>query len=1008
MIRAFIFLLTLSVPAIAGVDFATQIQPILSENCYSCHGPDHQKTEGGLRLDQQDLAFAGGDSGAAIVPGDPSASLLITRINLPHDDEEHMPPADKKDPLTTAQKNLLTQWIQEGAPWGKHWAYQSPKRPALPKIKNQQWPQNEIDHFILARLEKSNLTPSPPAQPRTLLRRLHLDLVGLLPSLDELRNFDPTDLAQTTSSLLASPHYGEKWSREWLDVARYADSAGYEKDLPREMHFYRDWVVDALNRDMGYDDFIIKQIAGDLLPNATDGDRIATGYLRNSMTNEEGGAKPEQFRIEGIFDRVDAVGKGILGLTTQCAQCHTHKYDPLTHDEYYGIFAYLNSIRESSLPAYNQQDHEKIRRLKAEINAIETKLKNTLPDWRDDFQKWQKDLLALPRTKWVVQDLAQYGDDGQKYQKLPDGSLINQGYAATMSGAPFQHQATSLPEVRTLRLELLNDPYLPLGGPGRSMGGTAALSEYHLRINGKNATFKTATASINPPDSKLDPTRYPLNASRPPDKRLTGHAAYAIDGDNNTAWTTDRGPGRSNDPQVLVLELTEPLLNAPTADLKTNLLQRHGGFNSDDNQTFNIGRFRLSFSESEPNELDSLPPLVLEALTAEERTPEQEARLFSHWRNLNPALSENDEIERLWRSHPKPAVALIARAVEHPRVTRLFERGEQSKPLHEVEPHVPAFLNPLPEGDPHSRLTFAKWLVARDSPTTARALVNRIWQSYFGTGLLDTPEDLGLQSPRPSHPQLLDWLAVELMENDWSLKHIHRLIVSSATYQQDSTHSSKLREVDPNNRLLARGPRHRLPAEALRDLQLTASGLINLDLGGRAVFPPAPDFLFQKPVSYGPKTWLTETNDQRYRRALYTFRFRSVPYPMLSVFDAATGDAACVRRTISTTPLQALTTLNEDMSVETAIALGDRILRTSIAAAFEHCTSRPPLPDELALLTRLFEQLKTSFTVEDATTLIETYKPLPLDPTAHDPVALAAATSVAQALLNLDETMTKN
>ncbi|MFT6865115.1 MAG: hypothetical protein ACJAVK_003688, partial [Akkermansiaceae bacterium] len=838
--------------------------------------------------------------------------------------------------------------------------------------------------------------------------RLHLDLVGLPPSLAVLKNFKRSEVDQQITALLASPHHGEKWGREWLDVARYADSAGYEKDLPREMHFYRDWVIKALNKDIAYDEFIITQIAGDLLPNATQDDHIATGYLRNSMTNEEGGAKPEQFRTEGIFDRVDAIGKGILGITTQCAQCHTHKYDPLTHDEYFGIFAYLNSIRESSFPAYRQEEHKKITTIKSTISAIETRLKATLPDWQKDSQKWQVDLLALPPTQWLVQDLQQYGDAGQKYQKISDGSLINQGYAATKSSAPFQHKPTTLDEVRAVRLELLNDPYLPLGGPGRSLSGTAALSEYTLRVNGKEASFRSATASVNPPDTKLDPTRYPLNAQRSPDDRFTGHSAYAIDRNDKTAWTTELGPGRSNDPQVLILELTTPLQNAPSLDLKTFLVQKHGGFNSDDNQNFNIGRFRLSFSSTKPNELDSLPPIILKALTSKNRTAAQEDLLFSHWRALNPALNENDEIEKLWQAHPTPAVALVAKSVKPPRITRLFERGAQTKALHEVKPHVPAFLNPLPQGDPNSRLTFAKWLVAPDSPTAARTLVNRIWQSYFGIGLLETPEDLGLQSPRPSHPELLDWLALELMENDWSMKHIHRLIVSSATYQQDSAHKSTLRDKDPNNRLLARGPRLRVPAETLRDIQLTTSGLINLEIGGRCVYPPAPDFLFQRPVSYGPKTWPTEKDNQRYRRALYTFRFRSVPYPMLAVFDAATGDAACVRRTISTTPLQALTTLNEEMSVEAAIALGSRILKSSIAEAFEHCTSRPPSPEELAILKKLFDQQKSDFTAEDAHELITTYRPLPLDPAAHDPVELAAATSVAQTLLNLDETMTKN
>ncbi|MGC6463980.1 MAG: PSD1 and planctomycete cytochrome C domain-containing protein [Akkermansiaceae bacterium] len=1008
--RSPVLLLSFSLTAFGEIDFATQIQPILSDNCYACHGPDEAAAEAGLRLDQRELALTSGDSGGSIVPGNASKSLLIERISLPHDDIDHMPPRKKKDPLTREQIQLLTQWINEGAKWGKHWAFIPPERPKVPDVKYKDWVKSPVDHFILSRLEAEGLTPSKRADERTLLRRRSLDLIGLPPSLEQLKKPGSVSI----DSLLASPHYGEKWGREWLDVARYADSAGYEKDLPREMHFYRDWVIQSLNADMGYDEFIIKQIAGDLLPDATQDDHLATGYLRQSMTNEEGGAKPEQFRVEGLFDRMDAIGKGILGITTQCAQCHTHKYDPLTHDEYFGMFAFLNTTREASYPAYSNKELETIANLKNEISTIENKLKLEHTEWQKEYQAWQKQLLALPRTDWVVQKIKQYGDSGQKYQNLPDGSVMNQGYAATKNQAPFNLTPTGIENVKSVRLELLTDPYLALNGPGRSMAGTAALSEYQLQAgpeSGKlsKVQLKNARASVNPPDAKLDRMRYPLNAERGPDDRITGRADYAIDGNAKTAWTTDLGFGRSNQPQVITFELNQPIQNAPSQKMRTFLEQRHGGWNSDDNQTFNLGRVRISFASTLPNDLDQLPPLVLEALLATPRTPEQEARLFSHWRSGQDRFAEaNAQIEALWKTHPVPAVALVAKQIKKPRTTRLFERGEQTQPKHEVQPHVPAFLNPLPEGDPSSRLTFAKWLVDRRSPTTARTVVNRIWQSYFGSGLVETSEDLGLQSPRPSHPDLLDWLSVEFMENNWSLKHLHKLIASSATYEQSSVHSSLLREKDPKNRLLARGPRNRVPAETIRDIHLSVSGLINLELGGRCVFPPAPDFLFQKPASYGPKIWHTEMDSQRYRRALYTFRFRSVPYPMLVAFDAPTGDAACVRRTSSTTPLQALVTLNESMSVEAAIALGSRILNTSIADAFEHCTSRPATEEELKVLTTLFDNQKANFSPESAQELITAYKPIPLKPDEHDPVELAAATAVAQALLNLDETMTKN
>jgi hypothetical protein len=996
--RALLFFAIITLPSSGKIEFASRIQPILSENCFACHGPDESKAKAGLRLDLRTLALKGGESGPAIVPGNPEKSLLLERISLAHSDDDHMPPTAKKPPLNSKQKELLRQWIIEGAEWGRHRAFVAPVRPELPKVKNSSWPLNPIDYFILSRLEEESLEPSPPADPRTLLRRRSLDLTGLPPRIEELKSPE----ALSVDLLLASPHYGEKWGRDWLDVARYADSSGYEKDLPREMHFYRDWVVKALNDDMGYDDFIRKQIAG------TGPDLIATGYLRNSMTNEEGGAKPEQFRVEGLFDRMDAIGKGILGITTQCAQCHTHKYDPLTHEEYFGLFAFLNNTRESSVAAYTRDENEVITKLKKEISTIEKSFKTEHPGWQDAFQTWQDELRSLPGTRWTVQPIRQFGDDGQKYQNLPDGSVINQGYAATKMSAPFGHNL-EMKTVRSVRLELLTDPYLALLGPGRSMAGTAALSEFRLLLDGKTLPLQNAVASVNPPESTLDPMRYPLNASRGPDKRVTGPASYAIDGKNETAWTTDQGPGRSNVPQVITFELATPLEVEGTPRLETRLDQMHGGWNSDDNQTFNIGRFRMSFSESLPNARDHLPPLVLEALLSEKRSSEQEATLFSHWfqQQKSPRLAG---IEALWKKHPVPAVALISRESETSRITRLFERGEQTKPGHVVKPHTPAFLHPAPKGKPGSRQQLADWLVDRKSPTTARTIVNRIWQSYFGTGLVETVEDLGLQGSAPSHPELLDWLAVELMENKWSLKHIHRLIANSATYQQDSKHTSTLRERDPDNRLLARGPRTRVSAEAIRDIHLTAADLLNHQIGGRSVFPPAPDFLFQKPASYGPKIWHTENDSQRYRRALYTFRFRSVPHPMLGAFDAPSGDAACVRRTISTTPLQALVTLNEPMSVEIAVALGERILKLSLANAFERCTSRPPEPNELKVLQHLFEEQQKFYFENSAAAkeLIETYKPIGPDLSPYSEVDLAAATAVAQALLNLDETITKN
>lgn len=1001
----------------APVDFTREVQPILSQNCYACHGPDEASIEGGLRLDRRELALKGGDSGKAIVPGDPAASLILERISHP-DPDTVMPPPDKKPPLTPKQIAILRQWIAEGAVWREHWAFVPPKRPAIPAVEGKTWVRNPIDAFVLAKLEAEGLEPSPPADPATLLRRLSLDLTGLPPTLAELASLAKPDAA--ADRLLASPHFGERQAREWLDAARYADSAGYEKDLPRYHHFYRDWVVAAMNSNMPYDDFIMKQIAGDLLPNATQDDRIATGFLRNSMTNEEGGAKPEQFRIEGVFDRIDAIGKSMLGLTAQCAQCHSHKYDPLTHDEYFGIYAFLNGIDETSIAARTPSETQATKAILAGVVSIDDVLRKSSDDREHAFVTWQQDMLALPRTEWHPLELYQLGDSGQKYLPLPDKSVMNMGYADTRSIEGFK-SSLELPELRAARLEIMNDPYLPMNGPGRSTRGTGTLSEFVLRAGAtpdkvEKLAFTSAVASINPPVTKLDPMRFPSSATREPDDRTTGPAAFAIDGDEKTGWTTERDPARNHDPAVITFELAEPFRADGTIHFKYNLVQRHGGLNSDDNQTFNLGRIRLSVAATLPNALDQLSPFVAEALKTDpaKRTPDQERRLFAHWRENNPHFAtETAAIEALYAKVPEPTWALVAAEVAQARETRLFERGDQTQPKQVVEPHVPAFLHPLPPGDPTSRLTFAKWLVDPASPVAARVVVNRVWQASFGTGLLETSEDFGHQAATPSHPELLDWLACEFMESGWDMKRLHRLIVTSATYQQSSVGSASLRQDDPRNRLLARGPRFRVPAETVRDIQLTSSGLLDPALGGRSIFPPAPRYLFERPLSYGPKTWFIETDSNRYRRALYTFRFRSVPYPMLVTFDAPAGTISCARRNVSTTPLQALVTLNEQVSLEAAVGLAHVMLsdsgtlRDKIARAFERCTSRRPDAYEIDVLVSVYES-RLADEAEQVREFLDEYRPVTLDLSAHAQTELSAAAAVARVLLNLDETIVKN
>ncbi|MBX3412323.1 MAG: PSD1 domain-containing protein [Pirellulales bacterium] len=1007
------------------LDFTRDVRPILSNACFQCHGPDAGDRQAELRLDRQDDAFADRDGTPAFVVGRPDQSEAIRRIES-EDPAEQMPPVDSGKSLTPEQRAILRRWLAEGGPWDEHWAFRAPERPALPEVKNSAWMRNPIDAFILARLEREGLQPSVEADRVTQLRRLSLDLVGLPPAVSEVDEFvlDNTHdaYARQVERLLASPHYGERWGRLWLDAARYADSDGYEKDKARQVYFYRDWVVGALNRDLPYNQFVIEQIAGDLLPGATQDQQVATGFLRNSMTNEEGGVDPEQFRMEAMFDRIDAIGKSVLGLTIQCAQCHSHKFDPISQEDYYRIFAFLNNGHEANVAVYTPAEQQQREEIFAQIRALEEELRQANPDWAERLASWEAEV--TPQQEWIVPPLttSDLPTGGEKYQVLADGSVLAGGYAPTKHRVDVTLR-TDVRPIRAIRLELLCDPNLPLGGPGRSIEGTAALTEFEVDAAPADAPdqrqrikFIRATADVNPAETPLAAYYHDRSDRR----RVTGPIEMALDGSDDTAWGIDAGPGRRNQPRQAVFVPESPL-DFPAGTILTVMLkQNHGGWNSDDNQNHNLGRFRLSVTSAENAVADPLPAAVREivSIPRDERTPEQNEALFSCWRSLVSDWSaSNEKIEALWKQHPTGSAQLVLLERDKPRMTHRLDRGDFLKPQETISPGVPAFLHALPEGAPETRLTFAQWLVDRRSPTTARAIVNRVWQAYFGVGLVSTSEDLGSQSEAPSHPELLDWLAVEFMDSGWSLKHLHRLIVESATYRQSSHVAPELLAADPYNRLVARGPRLRLEAELVRDVALAASGLLNPALGGPSVCPPAPEFLFEPPASYGPKVWNLSQGEDRYRRALYTFRFRSVPYPALQAFDAPNGDFSCVRRPRSNTPQQALTTLNEPLFVECAQALALTTLREGgatptdcTAFAFRRCVARTPSQDETNELVALWESQRDRFARGE----LEAWKFAAADPQyppelpeGAEPADLAAWTAVARVLLNLDETITK-
>ncbi len=784
---------------------------------------------------------------------------------------------------------------------------------------------------------------------------------------------------------------------------------------------YRDWVIGAFNRDLPYDRFIVEQLAGDQLPEATQDQIVATGFLRNSMLNEEGGIDPEQFRMEAMFDRMDALGKSMLGLTIQCCQCHDHKYDPLTQEDYYRLFAYLNNDHEAQPTVYTTAERIECNRLLGEMRRIEAGLQEATPDWHERMAAWEAKVTG-DEPEWEVLTPETYVEvgGGAKLRLLPDQSMLCAGYAPTH--CTFRVVGRSkLTNITAIRLELLTDSNLPRGGPGRSFKGTCALTQIKVEARPAEGDAKPEACQIAAATADFQQAESPLEPNfddRSGKKRVVGPVAFAIDDKNETAWGIDAGPGRRNQPRKAVFRFEKPIAFDSGAELTVSLAQNHGGWNSDDHQNNLLGRFRISLTSQDDVAADPLPDHVRRILSVPvaERSPAQQAEVFSYWRTTVDEWKEaNQQIEMLWAAWPAGTTALVLAAHDMPRETHMLKRGDFLKPGEAVTAGVPEVLHPLPDDAQPTRLALARWLVDPRSPTTARVFVNRMWQAYFGTGIVSTSEDFGVQSDPPSHPRLLDWLACEFVDSGWSVKAMHRLIVHSATYQQSSHVTPELYERDPYNRLLARGPRFRVEGEIVRDIALAASGLLNPKLGGASIFAPIPESLLA--LSYAPLTWNEERGADRYRRALYTFRRRSLPYPVLQNFDTPNGDSSCVRRQRSDTPLQALTTLNEVIFAECARGLARRTLASSgpgdaerITFAFRCCVSRTPSEAEIAALAQLLAKSRQRIAEgwtnprDIATGKNELPENLPQGVTPAD---LAAYTIVSRVILNLDETITK-
>lgn len=963
------------------VSFSEQIRPLLSDRCFKCHGFDDETREADLGLHTHDAATRDLGGYRAIDLGSPEASEVLLRLVSDDPDDVMPPPSSNKPKFSPEEVELVRRWIEQGAEYETHWAFEKPVRPDLPEGDAT----HPVDRFVDERLAEAGIAKNDRADPSTLLRRLSYDLRGVPPTVEETNTFlaesqaDPeTAWNAAVDRFLASPLYGERWARDWLDLARYADTNGYEKDRPRSIWPYRDWVVDALNADMPYDRFTVEQLAGDMLPDPTIDQLVATGFHRNTMLNEEGGIDPLEFRFHAMVDRVATTGTVWMGLTTGCAQCHTHKFDPILHTDYFSMMALLNNADELEIEvpsdevgkqraAIEKQIAERETLALAEVDAAQ------VAAWRKGFETQRADWtpLAPVETKsnlpflQVEEDLSVYasGDFTKR-------DVFELGFDLSQLG--FESPVTAI------RLEALPDERLPGGGPGAAYyegrKGDFFLSEITAFKGGEALALDDASVSFG---------KISVGSGK-------AEGMNIFDGDGSTGWSTATREGEAHE---LVVNLAAPV--DPTGRLDVKLLfERHF--------VAALGRFRVSFTSS-TGEVTALDPV----LPAGDATDEE---WNLAWLRLAPEAAElRKPIEALRNRLPDHPTTLVfaERPAENPRPTHLHHRGEYLSPKQEVPPAPPHFLPPFAEGEPANRLAFAKWLVSDRNPLAGRVAANRAWRAIFGAGIVDTDDDFGYQSELPSHPELLDWLAVEFAESGWSFKKLHRLLVTSEAYRRDGSVSSEQLERDPNNRLLARGPRFRLPAEMIRDGALRASGLLSEKRGGPGVYPPQPESVTA--MAYGNTAWKVSEGEDRYRRSLYTFAKRTAPFAAYLAFDGPTGESCLPQRDRSNTPLQALTLLNDPMFGEAAEALAHATGLNdpsnpvaSLDAMFRRVLTRPPTESERDEFLAFYEAQKARLQSGELDPVA-----LLSDAPADRAAEIAAWKMVARVLLNLDEAITK-
>ena len=1027
------------------VDFNRQIRPILSEHCFTCHGPDEGKRKAGLRLDRQEDAFLKLKSGQyALVAGKPESSTLVERI-LTKDPDEIMPPPQHGKPLSPAQIELLQQWVRQGAAWQQHWSFIAPTAPQLPRVQDGKWARNAIDAFVLSRLESEGIKPNPEADPVSLQRRVTLDLTGLPPTVEEVDAFladkRPDAYERLVDRLMDSKHYGERLGQNWLDLARYADTSGYHFDGVRFMWLWRDWVIDAFNADKPFNEFTVEQLAGDLLPNPTVAQRVATGFVRNNMTNDEGGADPDEYLNKYVVDRVNTLGATFMGLTVGCTECHDHKYDPISAKEFYQLYAFFHNVPEKGLdrirtdnppprlPVPTAEQAAKFVEADFALKDAEKTLQDRTNELGETQEKWERELGERPPVPASTNGVAvRWNFDGVldpafvwKGTNAPEFADARLGKALKLDGKAHAEAASRSDWGRTNAFAVA--AWVRIQGDGAILSQMEKGPGYRgVDLLVSDRRLQTHLIQAWPDDAIKVRTKEQL----PQNQWL--HVAVSYDGSAKASGVQLFVNGVRKD-----LETEKDQLKGTFATSEPLRIGSRNGESYVSGQLDDLRIYSRALTAAEAQALTFEGYAAIVAKSRGQRSDEERNELGRFYRENHAVdyLRAEKSLAQARRNkdafYSKIPTTLIMEELDPPRETYVLVRGDFRTRGERVQPGTPSFLPPLPAG-PTNRLALARWLVSKEHPLTARVTVNRYWAMLFGNGLVKTANDFGSQGEWPSHPELLDFLATRFRDGGlaaatpqrrgskapqlqpWGVKGLLRLMVTSSTYRQAATATPEKLTRDPYNRLFTRGPRLRLDAEYIRDNALAVSGLLNPKIGGASVKPYQPPGIWDGTDS----VFVQDHGQDLYRRGMYVFWRRSAHYPSFATFDAPNREVCTFLRQRTQTPLQSLVLMNDPAFVEAARGLAQRVLLEEptdldrrLVRAFRHTLGRKPQPDEVAVLKQTHEQQLARFQADPAAAKALIAVGESKAPESSDPAALAAMTAVANVLLNLNETITK-